>query len=385
MIRGSLWTILLACSATSLVAAEPWTQHTIDDSFRGADGVRLADFNDDGLADIVTGWEESGIIRLYLNPGSGKARQAWPSVSVGRAASPEDAVPMDVDGDGRLDVISCHEGKTRRVLVHFNRSDNESGLLAESSWETAEWESIRGQAWMFALPLVLSDGRPAVVVGSKGSGGSITLLVSPGRASADLQAWQTIQLREAGWIMSLRLIDVDDDGRDDVLFSDRKGTRRGVGWLRQPVDVNDTWSEQMIGGSDCEVMFLDVVSDPKTNRLSEILVSTRNSLWLRYQRENKQWVEEIFDNPASVPHGKAIARLSDGRLVMTANTNAGGVPKVPGLWLRNEDQTWHPISRVKACKYDRIELIDLNGDGHQDILTCEERRNLGVVWYENPN
>ena len=31
-----------------------------------------------------------------------------------------------------------------------------------------------------------------------------------------------------------------------------------------------------------------------------------------------------------------------------------------------------------------MELIDLDGDGDLDVMTCEERKNLGVIWYENP-
>ena len=29
-------------------------------------------------------------------------------------------------------------------------------------------------------------------------------------------------------------------------------------------------------------------------------------------------------------------------------------------------------------------MIDLDGDNDLDVLTCEERHNLGVIWYENP-
>ena len=64
------------------------------------------------------------------------------------------------------------------------------------------------------------------------------------------------------------------------------------------------------------------------------------------------------------------------------------------LWLENngepENPTWqpHPISgKEKGIKYDRIELLDLDGDGDLDLLTCEEREGgggLGVIWYENP-
>ena len=47
----------------------PWPRHVIDDSLVGADGVRLADVNGDGLLDVASGWEESGLTRVYLNPG----------------------------------------------------------------------------------------------------------------------------------------------------------------------------------------------------------------------------------------------------------------------------------------------------------------------------
>jgi hypothetical protein len=48
--------------------------------------------------------------------------------------------------------------------------------------------------------------------------------------------------------------------------------------------------------------------------------------------------------------------------------------------------TWqdHEISGPRGIKFDRLELIDLDSDGDLDVLTCEERHNLGVFWYENP-
>jgi hypothetical protein len=48
------------------------------------------------------------------------------------------------------------------------------------------------------------------------------------------------------------------------------------------------------------------------------------------------------------------------------------------LWLT------HNVSGRVGTKYDLVELIDLDDDGDLDILTCEERDDLGVVWYENP-
>ena len=47
---------------------------------------------------------------------------------------------------------------------------------------------------------------------------------------------------------------------------------------------------------------------------------------------------------------------------------------------------WHGLLvRHRRCcryKFDRLELLDLDEDGDLDVLTCEKRDNLGVIWYE---
>jgi hypothetical protein len=91
-------------------------RHAIDNTGRGADGTRWVDVNGDGLLDIVTGWEESGEIRLRLHPGHAKVREPWPGVVVGKVGSPEDAVFVDLDGDGAIDVLSSCEGGTNSRL-----------------------------------------------------------------------------------------------------------------------------------------------------------------------------------------------------------------------------------------------------------------------------
>ena len=136
--------LLLAMVATCRLvaavasAAEPegpaWALHTIDSSSHGADGVKLADINRDGLMDVTTGWEQGGITRVYLHPGHDKVRSPWPAVTVGKTPSAEDAVFVDLDADGALDVVSSCEGETNTIFVHWGPQLT-SDLLNPTRWE----------------------------------------------------------------------------------------------------------------------------------------------------------------------------------------------------------------------------------------------------------
>src|SRR5690606_42054942 len=131
------------------------------------------------------------------------------------------------------------------------------------------------QAWMFGLPLDKGES-PALIVGSKGDRASISRLTARVRG-ATVSNLRLRHLRDAGWIMSLRAVDMDGDGDLDVLFSDRKGPTRGVGWLEQPTDPHhSTWERHLLGGTDEEVMFLDV-ADLTGNGIDEVVAATRSA------------------------------------------------------------------------------------------------------------
>lgn len=375
--------------SSACLADKPWRRHTIDSSRIGADGVRLADFNQDGNLDIVTGWEESGVVRLYLNPGPEKSKQRWPFCQIGEGKSPEDAVPFDVDGDGILEVISCHEGSFKQVLVHkFNgnptsgQADNPNQeILNPANWTTNSVPKLAGQQWMFATPIQLRNSCRGMVLGSKGSNATLTLLFPPSEDVKDLNQWSVIKLRDCGWIMSIQNIDMDEDGDIDIVFSDRKTRTRGVGWLEQPndADVNKTWQEHPVGATEHEPMFIDATPN-------RILVPTRQASWIDFRKTNNGiWNQTLHQNPISVPFGKAIRTFGQNNIVLTANTAADRENKdQPGLWLKTPSSNWQSIGTETECKFDRMELVDLDADGDLDIITCEERQLLGVVWYENP-
>jgi hypothetical protein len=328
-----------------------------------------------------------------LNPGIESIEQPWPAVTIGRVSSPEDAVFVDLDSDGTLDVVSSCEGKTRSVFVHWAPKER-SRLLDESAWETAAIPCVQGrQSWMYALPLEI-DGENGIdlVLGSKGGGASISWLQAP-RDARDLAGWKLHHLRDAAWIMSIEAEDIDADGRQDIVFTDRKGDHSGAFWLRSPTDPFAAWGELAIGSLRTEAMFMKV-ADVDGDARRDVVVSTRNGylqLHLRGAGDGIAWTTEEVPLPFGLPFGKSVAIADidlDGSLdIVSTNRGGGSVPCV--AWQRRSEAlgSWEAvdIGGPGGSKFDLVELLDLDGDGDLDLITCEEQDNLGVVWYENPS
>ena len=388
------------------ITGTPWARHTIDDSSRGADGVKLADINDDGLTDIATGWEEGGITRVYLHPGPTKSKSPWPAVTVGQTPSVEDAVFIDLDGDGNLDVVSCSEGQTKKIFVHWAPKDRRN-LLIGAKWKQAVLAD--SQQWMFAWPMQV-DGKHGVdlIAGSKGDNAQIGWFEA-GSDGRDLANYRWHPMSEAGWIMSIWKQDMDGDGDTDVVVSDRFGPLRGCRWLENPgYDTTDArtaqtqppqsepWQNHFMGGRDREVLSM-TLDDLDNDGLQDAIVATRaNELLLlkRLDKSGDHWETQLIPTnfDAGFTRAVEVADINgDGRKDL-AITTAGANGKHGVYWLNHNpsDNSWtpHAISGpAQGIKYDRIEMLDIDADGDLDLLTCEEHeagRGLGVFWYENP-
>ena len=379
--------------------AQIWSRHCIDDSLRGADGVRLADVNRDGRLDLVTPWEEAGVVRVYLHPGTARVQQPWPAVTVGHVESPEDAVLIDLDKDGQVDVISCCEGATRTIYVHWAPAQADH-YLNPQHWKTEAIPATEGMAaWMFALPLTIDPGTSTdLIVGSKGPGATVGRLQIPADSRA-LHRWQYRPWHQAGWIMSLQPHDLDGDGDQDLLLSDRRGPHRGVAWFENPGGTtarSKPWQRRRIDRGDREVMFL-AVGDLDQDHFAEIVCAVRRkgiSLLTAGRDPRQAWSFNAIRLPQGVGTGKGVAIGDinrDGQPDLVFSCEAATGTKSGVRWLSYTDSprqsVWqsHEISGPRGIKFDRLELLDIDADGDLDVLTCEEREINAVLWYENPH
>ena len=376
----------------------PWPRHVIDGSSRGADGTKLADVNGDGLMDIICAWEEGGVVRVYLNPGPARASRTWADVTVGRVTSGEDAVACDVDRDGAVDIVSCCEGGTKSVYVHWAPKDAGS-YLDDSAWTTAPVPASRGKRWMFCEPIDVG-GRPFLAAGTKGSGGGLGLFELPDDPR-DVDAWRWRKLSDVAWVMSIKVTDMDGDGRADILFTDRMGKHARIAWLRNPGDARAKWREIVVddarsakGNTYCFLDEGDVDGDGLTDLVCAC--KPKEILWCRrLDASGERWETHSVEWPAGKVTGspKAVAVGDvdrDGRNdVVISCEHAKGLSGV--AWFSYEtsptEKRWrfHDIAGPEGIKFDMVKLLDLDSDGDLDVLTCEERELNAVIWYENPS
>ena len=400
-----------------------WPRHTIDDSSAGADGVRLADINGDGRLDITSPWEQGGQVRVYLHPGDARLRERWPAVTVGEVGDPEDSFFVDLDGDGALDVVSSCEGDTRSIFVHWAPFDR-SEILNPDAWQTEPLPASSGEAqWMFAFAMQV-DGKAGVdlVAGSKREGAGIGWFESP-ENPRDLAAWKWHRVYEAGWVMTLRPHDIDGDGDQDIVATDRRGPRRGTLWLENPGAENaaeSEWREHRIGPVDEHEAMHNAIADLDQDGLSDVLAAVKggpNWPWepadsdlpvpIRFHRRTAQtppiWQTRLIDMPANAGSGKGVEVADidlDGRLDVVISCEHAYKGRVGVFWMSYDESPtepqWamHSISGSDGYIFDLIQLADLDGDRDMDVITLEEKgpylargyqgKELGVVWYENP-
>ena len=170
-------------------------------------------------------------------------------------------------------------------------------------------------------------------------------------------------------------------------------------WLENPGSLaaakGNAWPLHRIGDGDREVMFL-TVADLDQSGEPEIVCAVRGrgiTVYLRPENSSGRWRVHEIAMPEGCGSGKGVAVGDidqDGRQDIVFSCEHATDSRSGVRWLSYResifDPSWHDheISGPAGVKFDRLELLDLDEDGDLDVVTCEERDNLGVIWYENP-
>ena len=397
--------LVWACSDQS---TETWLRHTIDDTYRGADGVDLRDIDQDDDLDAVVGWEESGLVIVYENPGVEMVKYLWPKVDVGGGLDmkkTEDAKFADLDADGQIDaVISATEMHHFKLGIHW--INDIYSWRSATAWQ-GTWIDPQKKYPYLKVAIGQLDNKYGndIVAGTKEKlvdginyEGKLIWFASPeilGPESSDL--WKGKLMADIGWINHIELMDLDADGDNDVMISDRVD---GLRWFENRLSSSAAWIEHVIGpNAGSFAICRNVVTDSEWS----VVTHSGNGPVIYSQSRSGEWRQQNLDITNELPNGQPFLLFKgvacgdlnlDGRTDFAVSISGQG----HGVYaFVQEKDHWRIVliagtdknNYFKGIKHDTLGLTDLDGDGDLDVVTTDENgglfaNGLGLIWFENP-
>jgi hypothetical protein len=139
-------------------------------------------------------------------------------------------------------------------------------------------------------------------------------------------------------------------------------------------------------------MFIDIRRDEGQREfLAAAIAPNKVRVYTKPEDPRRAWIAQELPYPERAGSAKAVAWgdfNQDGRLDLAFSCENAGAEGKEGVWWfeSRPEGKWipHSVSGKEGIKFDRIEVLDVDGDGDLDLITTEERLGLGVIWYENP-
>ena len=391
--KSPLVAAVLALSIQAAQAGEPrWKQHAIN-ARSAFEAAGVFDVNKDGKLDVVSGdaWYEAPAWTPH------KTRDV---AKVGTYYNCFSTLPVDADGDGDVDYVTCGYFSKNVGWVENPGSADKPWTYHEidlpGSSEAATLVDLTGDGKPDFLPNVVTQvvwyelqkagpspvwkkhdfGKEAaghgVGSGDVNGDGRTDLLTpkgwfeGPADPKAQTWAWHPEWSIGATGIQILAK-DVDGDGLADVVFGN--GHNYGLFWLKQGKSASGerTWSRSTIDGTIASVhtlLWADLDGDGKADELvtgkrvyaHEIEPGATDAsviAWYAFDKHAARWTRHVIYQGEPAKNAPAKGPERDAQKDFASGTAGTGL---------------------------QIEAVDLDGDGDIDLV-CPGKS--GLYWFEN--
>ena len=284
-----------------------------------------------------------------------------------------------------------------------------------------------------AIGQISGVGANDIVVGSKSDTkpGQLLWYQAPEKpVYANADRWKAWPIHDIYWINTVKILDMDQDGDNDILMSDWAVLAwfENPGQLAEPDTSRSAWTRHVIS-KQASSNFTNCAADENDSSQLHLIVSAVTArtpikigdpLFYSIRKDLDEeghwsggWTESKLSSIDPIPDevekndydlkGVACGNIDDvdnTDLVISASGYGNGVFALMNL----DDQPGDQQLRLKVIaddvhntrkgiKHDNLLLNDLDGDGDLDVITTEENgntgsylfpRGLGLIWYENP-
>ncbi len=236
--------------------------------------VFLADFDGDGRPEAIApnkgtqnprpeDYERLTPISVFHAIGDPLAPDGWRETVLGNYSVPHNAQPVDVDGDGDLDIIGGIRGGPR--MVWFENTGGDVGDLVEHPIDV---EGVAVAGFHLAHADLNGDGRTDIVTAARFGEPGSRALVGPSMGLVWLEQpatsdapWTVHRIGDFGSdsVTGIALADIDGDGALDVMSGSYSLGPRDedgevtvndalgrLGWFRNPGVAEEEWTRHDI-------------------------------------------------------------------------------------------------------------------------------------------
>ena len=294
----------------------------------------------------------------------------------------------DIDGDGRNDVTAANKGASDIVDPDAPRVDRTTSLftirgdpLDPSAWReqvllakdipnTAMPIDIEGDGDLDVLAAARLDQK-AYILENRGTDANGAVRIAAHVIAIDDRSVPGCSVATSAFQSAFR--DLNGDGRPDLIVGvfEKCGDARApgglpaLGWLQQPESLDQPWWYTRIGDILPDMVIAVELADIDGD--GDLDAVTGGYSGLNILKGGYTGATREMDHPS------VSASSTVGRIAWFANPGSGG-----GAWCR------HDISRRVRGMYDQFIARDMDGDGDVDLVGTRGNSGAfnGVFWLE---